>query len=100
MKTANLTPRETAERGRHMSKEFLKGRELILAVLERAAEDTDFQARLAENATEALADYYTLTSEECAALACGDIRKIEKWVGKLDKRLSKWLWARLQQESW
>ena len=36
--------------------------------------------------------------QERAALASGDIKKIESWVGKLDKRLATWLWCRLQQE--
>jgi formate dehydrogenase alpha subunit len=71
----------------------------VLAVLDRAAQDSAFFARLAENPTEALKEY-NLTSEEKAAIASGDIRKIESWVGKLDERLSKWLIARLQQEKW
>ena len=41
-----------------------------------------------------------LTEEERAALATGDIRKIESWVGKLDERLKTWLIARLSQEKW
>ncbi|MFC1926587.1 hypothetical protein ACFLWV_02425 [Chloroflexota bacterium] len=43
---------------------------------------------------------YNLTDEEKAAIASGDIRKIESWTGKLDERLKKWLIARLQQEKW
>jgi hypothetical protein len=78
----------------------LKGREAILAVLARAADDTKFLAKLADNPAEALQEYYTLTWEEKAALASGDIRKIEAWVGKLDKRLATWLWCRLSQEKW
>jgi formate dehydrogenase alpha subunit len=71
----------------------------VLTVLERAAEDNEFFARLAENPVKALKEY-DLTSEEKAAISSGDIRKIELWVGKLDKRLQKWLIARLQQENW
>ena len=78
----------------------LRGREAILAVLARAADDTKFLAKLADNPAEALQEYYTLTGEEKAALASGDIRKIEAWVGKLDKRLATWLWCRLSQERW
>jgi hypothetical protein len=78
----------------------LRGGEAILAVLGRAADDTKFLAQLAENPAEALQEYYTLTAEEKAALASGDIRKIEAWVGKLDKRLATWLWCRLSQEKW
>ncbi|MEW6142042.1 MAG: Os1348 family NHLP clan protein [Chloroflexota bacterium] len=77
-----------------------KGRMTILSVLERAAEEAQFQARLADDPSEALAEYYTLTAEQKAALASGDIRKIESWVGKLDPRLASWLWARLGQEKW
>ena len=78
----------------------LKGREAILAVLARAADDSQFLAHLAENPTEALSGYYTLTQEEVAALVSGDIKKIESWVGKLDKRHATWLWCRLSQEKW
>ena len=78
----------------------LKGREAILAVLARAADDSEFLARLAENPNEALNEYYTLTPEEMAALASGDIKKIEGWLGKLDQRHATWLWCRLSQEKW
>ncbi len=81
-------------------KEGLTGRWAILSVLARAADEPEFMARLAENPHEALKEYYTLTQEEKAALASGDIQKIESWVGKLDKRLSTWLWYRLSQEKW
>jgi predicted ATPase len=80
--------------------EKLKGREAILAVLARAADDSEFLARLSDNPTEALTEYYTLTQEELAALASGDIKKIESWLGKLDKRHATWLWCRLSQEKW
>ena len=80
--------------------EKLKGREAILAVLARAADDSQFLARLADNPNEARTEYYTLTQEELAALASGDIKKIESWVGKLDKRHATWLWCRLSQEKW
>jgi len=72
----------------------------LLAVLKRAANESEFLARLAENPHEALKEYYSLTTEERAALASGDIRKIESWVGKLDKELATWLWCRLSQEKW
>ena len=80
--------------------EKLKGREAILEVLARAADDSEFLARLADNPAEALTEYYTLTQEELAALASGDIKKIEGWLGKLDKRHATWLWCRLSQEKW
>ena len=78
----------------------VSGRDAVLVVLSRAADDTEFLARLADNPSEALKEYYTLTMEEKAALASGDIKKIEGWVGKLDKRLATWLWCRLSQEKW
>ena len=71
----------------------------VLAVLDRATQDNAFFARLAENPAGALEEY-DLTAEEKMAIASGDIRKIESWVGKLDERLKKWLIARLQQEKW
>jgi hypothetical protein len=80
--------------------ERVSGREAILSVLARAADDNQFLAQLADNPHEALSGYYMLTSEELAALASGDIRKIEGWVGKLDQRHATWLWCRLSQEKW
>ena len=77
-----------------------KQRERILAVLARAADDAQFLARLAKDPNEALGEYYTLTPEEVAALASGDIKKIESWLGKLDQRHATWLWCRLSQEKW
>ncbi len=88
------------ERKPTTQKEKLKGKEAILAVLARAADDSKFLARLADNPAEALTEYYTLTQEELAALASGDMKKIESWVGKLDKRHATWLWCRLSQEKW
>jgi hypothetical protein len=74
-------------------------KEAILRVLSKAADDHKFLARLAEDPARVLKEY-DLTSEEKAALASGDLRRIESWVGKLDKRLSTWIWCRLQQEKW
>ena len=80
-------------------KKMPQGKEVILEVLARAADDHKFLARLAENPAKVLQEY-NLTLEEKAALASGDLRRIESWVGKLDKRLSTWVWCRLQQEKW
>lgn len=76
------------------------GREEVLAVLKRAANESEFLARLADDPHEALKEYYSLSTEERAALASGDIKKIESWVGKLDAELTTWLWCRLSQEKW
>ena len=83
-----------------VSVEVASQRHELLAVLGRAADDSEFLARLAEDPHEALNEYYTLSSEERAALASGDIRKIEAWVGKLDRKLATWLWCRLSQETY
>ena len=83
-----------------VEQQVLSGREELLAVLKRAANESEFLARLAEDPHEALKEYYSLTSEERAALASGDIKKIESWVGKLDKELATWLWCRLSQEKY
>ena len=75
------------------------GKDAILEVLTKAADDHKFLARLAENPAQVLQEY-DLSSEQRAALASGDLRRIESWVGKLDKRLSTWIMCRLQQEKW
>jgi hypothetical protein len=84
---------EPKEKKAHSSKK------LILEILARAADDHKFLARLAEDPAKALKEY-DLNSEEKAALSSGDLRRIESWVGKLDKRLSTWILCRLQQEKW
>ena len=89
-----------AVRQGEVGREAVSRRDDLLAVLKRAATESEFLARLAENPHEALKEYYSLTAEERAALASGDIRKIESWVGKLDKELATWLWCRLSQEKW
>jgi hypothetical protein len=78
----------------------LSGSWAILSVLARAADEPEFMSRLADDPHRTLKEYYALTDEERAALASGDIQKIESWVGKLDKRLAAWLWNRLSQEKW
>jgi hypothetical protein len=85
------------DRGRAL---FEAERQELLAVLKRAATESEFLARLAANPQAALKEYEALTAEERAALASGDVRRIEAWVGKLDKELSTWLWCRLSQEKW
>lgn len=71
----------------------------VIEVLERAARDHQFIAQLTEQGSKAL-EGYDLTSEEKAALISGDIRWIEKHVGKLTEVQETWLNCRLQQERW
>jgi formate dehydrogenase alpha subunit len=71
----------------------------ILDVLDRAARDNAFLAALSENPAGTLKDF-DLTEEHRAALASGDIPRIEQWVGALDPRLQNWLKSRLTQEHW
>lgn len=62
-------------------------REVVLSVLNRAAEDVEFFGQLVENPDAALRDY-DLSWEEKAALTTGDVRWIESYIGrKLDERL-------------
>jgi hypothetical protein len=89
----------TARKGKAAG-EVAAGREELVAVLKRAAAESDFLARLAESPHEALKEYYSLTGEEVAALASGDIKKIESWIGRLDEELATWLLCRVAQEKW
>ena len=97
---ATMARVQVEERKPVTREEKLEGKKAIMAVLARAADDSEFLARLADNPYETLNGYYTLSQEELAALASGDIKKIESWVGKLDKRHATWLWCRLSQEKW
>ncbi|PKN61326.1 MAG: formate dehydrogenase subunit alpha [Deltaproteobacteria bacterium HGW-Deltaproteobacteria-15] len=71
----------------------------VLAVLERATEDNQFLAALAENPSGALKSY-DLSPEHRAALAAGDIEAIEKWIGPMEERVRSWLQTRLRRERW
>jgi DNA-binding NtrC family response regulator len=71
-----------------------------LKVLDRAADDPQYLARLADSPEEALAEYKDLTDEEREALMDGDISRIESWLGHLDPKRATWLWCRLSQERW
>ncbi|MBA7543546.1 hypothetical protein ES705_35877 [subsurface metagenome] len=90
--------------------ERLKGREAILAVLNRIVEEDGFLEQLVSNAEEAVGGYCVLTKEELDALVNGDTQKIEGWLNrldtikvkawldrlnlKLDPQLAAWLWRR------
>jgi predicted molibdopterin-dependent oxidoreductase YjgC len=71
----------------------------VLEVLDRAVRDNHFLAALASNPAGVLDDF-DLTEEHRAALASGDISRIEQWVGPMDPRLRDWLKNRLMQEDW
>jgi hypothetical protein len=100
MARVEASKKETVTKLPEGTKTAKGGKETILEVLARAAEDSEFLAKLSENPEKALSEYVVLTWEERAALASGDIKKIESWVGKLDKKMATWLWCRLSQEKW
>jgi hypothetical protein len=77
----------------------LPNRKVIIEILSRAASDQKFLARLAENPYKVLQEY-DLSPEEMAALARGDIARIESWVGKLDSRLQTWISVKGAQDKW
>ena len=82
----------------HSGEKKLNRRKDILAILDRANNDTSFFAKLLDNPDEALQGF-DLTSEEKAAIAGGDTRQIEAWIYESIPEHRKWLWKRLRQES-
>lgn len=72
---------------------------VLVEVLEKAADDPSFIARLTEKGSQALSGY-KLMPEEKAAIISGDIRWIEACVGPLTDRQKTWLMCRLEQENW
>jgi len=74
-------------------------KDAILAVLDKAAEDSAFIGELTESGSAALKEY-DLAPDEKAALVSGDMVWLEKHVGKLDDTLNTWINCRLQQERW
>jgi hypothetical protein len=100
MAKIEATKKDTVTKLPEDTKTTKGSKETILEILARAADDKEFLAKLSENPEKALSEYVVLTWEERAALASGDIKKIESWVGKLDKKMATWLWCRLSQEKW
>lgn len=80
--------------------ERLRRKDEILGILARSAEEEGFISHFSGNPVDGPSEYYTMTSEELAALAAGDIEKIEAWAEKLDSKHATWLMARLCQASW
>ncbi len=72
---------------------------LVLQILDRTADDPDFQDRLYVEGSEALKDY-DISSEAKEAIISGDVKWIEKNVGKLTKKQMLWLVQRLEAEIW
>ena len=74
-------------------------KEELLSVLEKAATDGDFVAKLIYDGADAL-EGYNLTPHEKLALLTGDINWIESYVGVLSPTQRKWLESRLSAEIW
>ena len=76
-------------------------KEAVLAVLERATEDTDFYSKLAQDYATALREY-DLTPQEVVAIGTGDVRWIESYIGaKVDKPLMEKVFIPLlSREQW
>jgi DNA-binding NtrC family response regulator len=74
-------------------------KDVLLAVLERAATDKEFFAELIEQAVDAL-DSYELTGPEKLALLTGDITWIEEQIGPLTREQRRWLDLRRSAEIW
>ncbi len=70
-------------------------REAILGTLARNADSSGALPSLTARAAPDL--FYTLTRDELAALAKGNVKQIERWVGKLDGCRARWLWSRLSE---
>jgi hypothetical protein len=73
-------------------------REAILAALAKVSSDVSPSSGRPEPAGDEN-DYYTLTSEEVAALLSGNLEKIETWMSNLDQRHATWLLRRIIKQS-
>jgi DNA-binding NtrC family response regulator len=71
----------------------------MIKVLEKAASDSEFIAKLLYHGSEAL-DEYDLTGPEKLAMLTGDIKWIEKHIGPLKPTQRLWLEQRLNAEIW
>jgi len=74
-------------------------KEEMITILERAASDSEFIAKLLYEGADALEEY-DLTGAEKLALLTGDIEWIEKNMGPLKPNQKLWLEQRLSAEIW
>ena len=76
-------------------------KEAVLAVLQRATEDTGFYSQLAHDYATALKEY-DLTPQETIAIGTGDVRWIESHIGaQVDQRLMERVFIPLlSREQW
>jgi len=74
-------------------------KEEMITILERAASDSEFIAKLLYEGADALEEY-DLTGPEKLALLTGDIEWIEKNMGPLKPNQKLWLEQRLSAEIW
>ena len=89
LEAATLEPEEQA----------IVHKDVLLAVLERAATDKEFFADLMDQAVDAL-DSYELTGPEKLALLTGDTTWIEEQIGPLTREQRRWLDLRRSAEIW
>jgi hypothetical protein len=73
---------------------------LILAALAGAVEEIPAPAEYARHTEEGNGGYYTLNRDEIEALVNGDIEKIRRWAGTLDRRHAAGLLNWLISEGW
>ena len=92
-------PAEAVIKKAETEEEILIQRRVVMRVLGRTAEDSDFWADLMENGSLALADY-KLSGEAKAAIASGDLKWINENVGELTQKQLMFIYKRLEREAW
>jgi DNA-binding response OmpR family regulator len=79
--------------------EKLIQKQKVLSVLERTLNDEKFWIDLMENPSSTLESFH-LSHEAKAAIASGDLKWIEKHVGKLTREQLAFMYKRLEREAW
>jgi DNA-binding NtrC family response regulator len=79
--------------------ERLIQREEVMRVLDRAYQNMNFWQALMENGSEALKEYQ-LSSKAKAAIVSGDLKWIQKNIGKLSEQQLAFIHKRLEREAW